>query len=699
MLMGDLSETAFPCYASPMKLILFALIATATTTFAQDPKSTIHTQGAYVVKQLVTPDFDLLPLPRKIFAYHLANAIEAGRDLVWIQKSKEGLEIRELLHDLWAYKDRLSETERDALVKYLFKLYKYTSNYSDLSNEKFVLDGLSQTQFLALVDRVGASILKDRAVKLSPAIFDMNYQKVQRAPETSQNQIGDSNVNLYGPRFSDEDYKKLSIADQNNLLTYPLKHSDGSIEVTRQMIGGRFDRQLRLVNYHFEKAKEVGDPKEKSIIEAYQKALRTGDSADLLAADTLWVQHKPADLDFAIGFVESYMDPKGVRGTWEGTVLLFRTDKATIQRVEAMRANAAYFESKMPVNPEYRKTGNFEPPKAESAYLVYVGGDSGGMPYLGKNLPNDDKIRENYGSKSWGSYNVMNDIGPDEVTSPAILKAFYLPKYQSAIERLRKSTGYQDIQVEFHEILGHGSGRTQDGVNVNDLGGYYSPIEEARAEVASLYHFLDPKIMELGIVPKMSSDDFGMLSQVILVDFFTGQIRGYNKQSDTAGEDSIRQAHRWARQMMLNRMISDGALRVVIHENAPKIEILDLLKAKSSLARLWDEIQTIKSTADVPRAERLLLREGKFTREQRGWRSLVVKKIAELNLPTEAIYLNPNLSLIVDAAGKITDVKLQYSTASNGLETVIEREKEMANANYQSLNLLCGPALGINYRQ
>jgi dipeptidyl-peptidase III len=693
-----------------LNLLFVLLVSFASLASADPPKSVVHQEGAFVLKQLVTPDFDNLPADRKIFAYHLANAIEAGRDIMWIQNSREGLALRNLLEGLWKYNEHFDQADRQGLMEYMFRVYRYQGNYSDMSNQKFVPDAekLSPRRFYRMIGQAERAARRDgqspgflaEGRRLHRTIFDINYKKIMRAPESPEGTavptdvLRESAVNFYGEGFGAEDYMKLRAHEKNDIVAYPEKGPGWRITVRKNRIGDRFDYELRVVDHHFELAKKYATDAEKGIISALQKALHTGNSDDIEKAEILWVQNKSPDIDFAIGFIETYMDPKQQRATFEGTVLLRRNDPKIVKRVKAMRENAPYFESMMPVDDEFRKKEGFEPPQAESAYLVYVGGDSAGLPYLGKNLPNSGFIREKFGSKSWGSYNVQNDIGgvPGD---DARIKAFYLPKYQEAFKRFKEITDFEDIQVEFHEILGHGSGRHRTGIIAKQaLQSMYGPLEEARAETASLYHFMDPKVMEFGIIPQMDAQEFELFKEVVLVNFFSGVIRGYVRQAEVAGEDSIGQDHRWARQVMLNQMIADGALRVVVQESVPVVEIVDVSVAKKTLGRLWREIQFIISTGDLAKGRSMFQSWGKYHKEQRQWRDLVVAKNRELKVPTETVYLNPRFAPKTNGNGQVVDVELIYEDGRGGLKTLFDRQVNQAELNLIEKGRVCGPNLG-----
>ncbi len=57
------------------------------------------------------------------------------------------------------------------------------------------------------------------------------------------------------------------------------------------------------------------------------KFYQTGETADRVAYDIAWVQDKSSPVDTINGFVEVYMDPRGMKGSWESARLLRQPGK------------------------------------------------------------------------------------------------------------------------------------------------------------------------------------------------------------------------------------------------------------------------------------------------------------------------------------------------------------------------------------
>ncbi len=130
---------------------------------------------------------------------------------------------------------------------------------------------------------------------------------------------------------------------------------------------------------------------------------RTGDDGDRAKYDIAWVTDKDAVVDTINGFIEVYMDARGVKGSWEGVV--YHVNREKTQRIQKFADNAQWFEDHMPYDAKYRKP-NVKGIVANAIDVVFEAGDSGPVTPIGINLPNDQKIREEYGSKSVSLANV-----------------------------------------------------------------------------------------------------------------------------------------------------------------------------------------------------------------------------------------------------------------------------------------------------
>src|SRR5207249_4104174 len=82
---------------------------------------------------------------------------------------------------------------------------------------------------------------------------------------------------------------------------------------------------------------------------------KTGETKDREAYDIAWVQDKASPVDTINGFIEVYLDPRGMKGGWEA--LVYYVNKAKTSEIQKIAQNAQWFEDRMPWDPKYRKQG------------------------------------------------------------------------------------------------------------------------------------------------------------------------------------------------------------------------------------------------------------------------------------------------------------------------------------------------------
>ncbi len=664
-----------------MKILFFVLALILSKVSAQEhqdqnkPSSILAIEGDYKIRQLVVPGFEELPVQRKLFAYYLAQAGIAGKDIFWQQASKEGLAIRNLFEKLWAYSDTWTHEQRKNISEYLYKLYANHANYDYMGNFKLILKGFSEKQLVQLAR--SDKKLRREIRRLSRDILDPNYKTTYMASAPAD-LIADTQTDFYGKGFTQADFESMSPEMQNEFLSYPKKTSKG-IEAEKLMIGGKYSPELTAIDFYLSEAQKYATDAEKEILSAYRKALRTGKTEDLRHAETLWVQHRATDIEFQVGFIEAYHDPMRVRGAWEAFVFLLAKDAQTKDRVERIRQNASYFEANMPVDSRFQKAPGFIPPQAEGAFMILGSGESGERPFSGVNLPNDERISEIYGTKSFGNLNVLNDLNQAGDQKEAHLRKwlpreyhFFIPKFDYA--------HFDTLQVELHEILGHGSGQNLPSVTDNMMKETYSPLEEMRAETASLYQLMDPKMMEFGILPKMSGEEFDMYRKSALSMFFADYINKYELLADNATE--ITQAHRRAALVMLNFLRARNVIEVqTVEGEYPHVLVKDAEKARQALGELWSWIQTAKSTGDYDLSVRLFNEYANYEDFHRNLRRLVKERIQAENLPTQTIHLNPQLDLVRNEKGNIVNVEIRYHNFSQKDRNAVERVVDHMHAN------------------
>ena len=284
---------------------------------------------------------------------------------------------------------------------------------------------------------------------------------------------------------------------------------DGKVVEEVASIDGLYGPAIAKIVYWLEKAAGVAEnERQKKVIEALIAYYRTGDLEKFDAYNILWVEDLASMVDFVNGFIEVYNDPLGMKASWESLVNF--KDLAATKRADTLSANAQWFEDNSPVDPRFKK----KEVKGVSAKVItaaMLGGDCYPSTPIGINLPNANWIRKNHGSKSVTLENITYAYDQSS------LKSGFGKEFSWSEEILERSKKYGplagNIHTDMHEVLGHGSGQLLPGVGPESLKNYHSPIEESRADLFALYYIMDPKMIELGLLPAPGRGQGGIRRQ------------------------------------------------------------------------------------------------------------------------------------------------------------------------------------------
>lgn len=390
------------------------------------------------------------------------------------------------------------------------------------------------------------------------------------------------------------------------------------------------------------------NPKQKENIEKLISYYKTGDLKIWDDYNISWVEDTASRVDFTNGFIEVYGDPLGHKATWE-SVVNFRDEEAT-GRATKLSLNAKWFEDNSPVDQKFKKK-TVKGITAKIITTMQLGGDCHPSTPIGINLPNSDWIRKEHGSKSVTLENITYAYDQSDMKSGKLEE---FAASQDEIDLVKKY-GYisGNIHTDLHECLGHASGQLMPGVSVDALKNYHSPLEEARADLFALYYIMDPKLVELGIIPSLDAGKAeymtyirnGLITQLVRIE------PGKN----------LEEAHMRNRQLIAMWCYEKGKQENVIEffkkDNKTYVRINDFDKLRVLFGKLLAEVQRIKSEGDYKAGKALIENYGvivdqKLLAETR-------QRFAKLNLAPYNGFINPIL-IPVEKDGKIIDVKIEY---------------------------------------
>jgi hypothetical protein len=288
-----------------------------------------------------------------------------------------------------------------------------------------------------------------------------------------------SGANYYPFDMSKEEFAKLEIADKESLYTFLRRDKDG------KLFSVPYHIELKSLVYKasdllVEACKYTDDKELQKYLASRAKALKTDEYFD---SDMAWMEMKNNRFDLVIGPIENYEDQLfGYKTAHEAYVLM--KDMKWSEKLKKYAVYLPELQKGLPVDANYKT----EKPGADAqlnAYdvLYYAGDCNAGSKTIAINLPNDEKVQLEKGTRRLQLKNAMK----------AKFDNILLPISDALIDDIQKKEINFDAffsNTMFHEVA-HGLG-IKNALNGKGqvrkvLKDSYSTLEEGKADILGLY--------------------------------------------------------------------------------------------------------------------------------------------------------------------------------------------------------------------
>ncbi|XWW92118.1 hypothetical protein V2A60_000040 [Cordyceps javanica] len=421
--------------------------------------------------------------------------------------------------------------------------------------------------------------------------------------------------------------------------------------------GDHSDQLVRVVQELSLAVAHAATEEQKSMINALIECFRTGNHQHFKTAQTFCVRDHSPNVETVMGFIETYQDPHGVRGAWEGIVAVVNQQQS--HKFSTLVDRSSEFIAKLPWNGKGAGLEDGELSCFESTNFVKPGFTSlDTIGFLksespaGLNLPNFEDICQNVGSKNlaFGNVNLANPL--DEVIP------FILPEELQFLRDNRENAF--EVLVACHELFGHGSGRllvehspgeynfSITSPPLNPITGlpvqsWYKPgetwssvfgadanaIEECRADGVSLILITDEEILRIfgySNSSKILADD---IMYAGFLTFLYGTINGLSRWDPETKKWGQSQAR--GKFALLKCLLGSSPELLHIKETADDLKIvLDRTKIRShavpALSKFLLQLQVYKSTADSQQGIPFFDNHSRVDEKFAGYRRIVTQK-------------------------------------------------------------------------
>jgi dipeptidyl-peptidase-3 len=613
------------------------------------------------------PGFNELSLKQKQLAYYLYQAGLSGRDIYYDQKYKHNLQVRKTLEAiLTSYSGSKDADNYKKFLVYAKKFFFANGIHHHYGYDKMIPQ-FDAVYLKELITKSAAGKLPLEGMKvdafikyMEPILYDpkVDGKDVDQSPNIDN--IKASANNFYegvSQKEVEDFYSKMTKKDVKEQPMYGLNSKvvkeNGKVVEKVWKVGGMYSPAIEKVVYWLQKAMTVAEnEQQKTTLDKLIKFYQTGDLTAFDDYSIAWVADTSSMIDFTNGFIEVYSDAIGKKGSYE-MVLSMRDLEAT-KLIAKIAANAQWFEDNSPIMTEHKKK-NVKGISAKVITVIAESGESAPSTPIGINLPNNEWIREEHGSKSVSLGNLVDAYNIVGAKSPLIDEFGYDQATKDRIKQYAPLAG--KLHTDMHEAIGHASGQLNPGVGTTDktLKIYASALEEARADLVGLYYIMDQKLVDIGVMPslevgKAEYDNYimnGLMTQLNRIE---------------PGK-SLQEAHMRNRQLnaawAYEKGKKDNVIEKVVKDGKTYFKINDYTKLRTLFGELLREIQRIKSEGDFEAGKGLI--ETYAVKVDQALLKEVHDRYKALNIAPYKGFIQPKLIPVMNG-DKLTDVKIEYPT-------------------------------------
>jgi len=599
------------------------------------------------------PGFEELTLKEKTLVYYLTQAGLAGRDIMWDQNYRHNLKIRTALENIYTtFAGDKTTYDWNSFEVYLKRVWFSNGIHHHYSNDKIKPD--FSKEYLNY-------LLAETNTELEGEAFAVIFNEADNKKVNKKkgvDNVASSAINFYSPDITDADvdafyktaYKGPEGRPIETGLNSTLVKENGKLVEKVWKSGGLYGTAIDEVIKWLEKAQTVAEnDKQAKTLALLVEYYKTGslDAWDAYAIE--WATSTQGNIDWINGFIEVYNDPKGYRGSYESIIEINDFDMSG--KMAVLSENAQWFEDNSTLMEEHKKD-NVVGVSYKTVNVAGEAGDASPSTPIGVNLPNNNWIRQQHGSKSVSLGNIVDAYS--NAGGSGRLKEFANDEEEIRLEEKYGKLA-DKLHTALHEVIGHASGQINPGVGQpkETLKNYRSTIEEGRADLVGLYFVMDPKLEELGLLEnweetaKASYDGYirnGLITQLIRIEL-GGDV-----------EEDHMVNRQWVSAWVFEKGKPNNVIEKLNRDGKTYYNINDYEALRELFGELLRETQRIKSEGDFKAAQELV--EGYGVKVDQALHAEVLDRNAQFKSAPYSGFVNPVLVPTTNEEGEIIKVEL-----------------------------------------
>ena len=410
---------------------------------------------------------------------------------------------------------------------------------------------------------------------------------------------------FYPADMSKEEFEAASFADKDGLYSIVVRDENGALSTKKYSEVYKFEL-TRVAKLLTQAALLAEDASFANYLTMRAKALLTN---DYQASDFAWMDMKTNPIDVVIGPIEVYEDQLyGYRAAFESYILL--KDLSWSEKLAKYAAFLPELQTGLPVDAAYKA----QMPGTDAdlnAYdvIYYAGHSNAGSKTIAINLPNDEEVQLQKGTRRLQLKNAMR-AKFDHIMLPIA--------DQLIVEQQRKHITFDAFfgNTMFHEVA-HGLGiknlLSGEGTVRQALKEHASALEEGKADILGLY--MVRQLLDKGAITEGVLEDY-------YVTFMAGIFRSIRFGASSA--------HGKANMVRFNFFKQEGAFM----RNEAGLYLVDIEKMGKAIDALSNKILVLQGDGDYAGVSELVDTMGLIKPDL----AADLQKLADAHIPVDITF-------------------------------------------------------------